>query len=256
MKTVILCGGKGLRIRDISDELPKPMIKIGDYPILYHIMNIYSKYNHNDFVLCLGYKGDQIINFFKNLKYNNNDVLFDFSKKKEKISIPKIISKWKVQIAQTGLESNTGYRVFKVKKYITEKLFFLTYGDGIGKIKIDKLLKFHKSHNKIATLTSVRPPSRFGEIISEKGKVKFFDEKPQVNVGSINGGFFVCDRKIFEYFSNCDEICSFEHDILPKLLKDSQLMSFDHKDFWMPMDTNREYELLNKLWKKNPKNFL
>jgi len=256
MKTVILCGGKGLRIRNVSDEIPKPMIKIGNHPIVYHIMNTYSKFNYNNFVLCLGYKGDQIINFFKNLKYYDNDVLFDFSKKNELFKIDKNISKWKVQLAHTGLESNTGYRVFKIKKYITDKSFFLTYGDGIGKIKIDKLLKFHKSHNKIATLTSVRPPSRFGEIIIKNKKVELFDEKPQVNVGRINGGFFVCDRKIFDYFKDCNESCSFEHDILPKLAKDSQLMSYDHKDFWMPMDTHREYELLNKLWKKDPKNFI
>lgn len=254
MKTVILCGGKGLRIRDVSIDLPKPMIKIGDYPILYHIMKIYSKYEFNKFVLCLGYKGEEIVNFFKNLKFYNNDVLFDFSKKNERLKLNKDISNWKVQIAHTGLETNTGFRVFKIKKFITEKTFFLTYGDGLGKINIDKLLKFHKSHKKIATLTSVRPPSRFGEIIVKNKKVNLFDEKPQVNVGRINGGFFVCDKKIFDYLHNCNEDCSFEHDILPLLSKDSQLMSYDHKDFWMPMDTNREYELLNKLWKKNPKN--
>lgn len=261
MKTVILCGGKGLRIRDLSDILPKPMIKIGYYPILHHIMNIYSKYNQNNFVLCLGYKSEVIIDYFKNLKYQNpksqdQNIFFDYSKKTEKIFIPKNISKWKVQMAYTGLESNTGYRIFKIKKYIKDKMFFLTYGDGVGKINIDKLLKFHKSHNKIATLTSVKPPSRFGEIVTKDNKVQFFSEKPQVDAGRINGGFFVCDKKIFEYLSGCKENCSFEHDILTKLSKDAQLMSYDHKDFWMPMDTNREYELLNKLWKKNPKTFL
>ena len=259
MKTVILCGGKGLRIRDVSSDVPKPMIKIGNQPILYHIMKTYSKYNFNKFVLCLGYKSEEIINYFKNLQYYENDILFDFSKKKEKLNLieDSSVTRWQVQTAQTGLDSNTGYRVYKIKKYITEKQFFLTYGDGVGKIQIDKLLKFHKSHNKIATLTSVRPPSRFGEIIvNKKGSVEIFNEKPQTNVGKINGGFFVCDKKIFDYMINCKENCSFEHDILPKLSKDSQLMSYDHKDFWMPMDTNREYELLNKLWKKNPKNFL
>ncbi len=256
MKTVILCGGKGLRIRDVSNNIPKPMIRIGDYPILHHIMKIYSKHNFNKFVLCLGYKGDEIINYFRNLRYLNKDIMFDYSKKKEKIDIDKEISKWQVQIAQTGLDSSTGYRVSKIKKYINEKLFFLTYGDGVGNINIKDLLNFHKSHNKIATLTSVKPPSRFGEIVVKKKAVKLFNEKPQVDVGRINGGFFVCDRKIFDYLAGCKENCSFEHDILTKLSKDAQLMSYDHKDFWMPMDTNREYELLNKLWKKNPKNFL
>ena len=261
MKTVILCGGKGLRIRDLSDIVPKPMIKIGKYPILHHIMNIYSKYNYNNFILCLGYKSDVIIDYFKNLKYQNlqyqsKDIFFDYSKKTEKIIIPKSISKWKVQMAFTGLESNTGYRIHNIKKYIKDKLFFLTYGDGVGKINIDKLLKFHLSHNKTVTLTSVRPPSRFGEIVSKNNQVIHFNEKPQVNEGRINGGFFICNNEIFDYFKkNSDETCSFEHDILPKIAKDKQLMSYDHKDFWMPMDTNREYETLNKLWKKNPKIF-
>ena len=151
MKTVILCGGKGLRIRDVSNNIPKPMIRIGDYPILHHIMKIYSKHNFNKFVLCLGYKGDEIINYFRNLRYLNKDIMFDYSKKKEKIDIDKEISKWQVQIAQTGLDSSTGYRVSKIKKYINEKLFFLTYGDGVGNINIKDLLNFHKSHNKITT---------------------------------------------------------------------------------------------------------
>lgn len=256
MKTVILCGGKGLRIRDVSDSLPKPMIKIGSHPILHHIMKIYSKYNYNKFILCTGYKSEVIINYFKDLPYINSDIFFNYMKKKEIFKIEKDIQKWEVQIAQTGYETNTGYRVKAIKKYIKEKNFFLTYGDGIGNINIKKLLNFHKSHDKIITLTSVRPPSRFGEIITNKNLVLNFNEKPQVKIGKINGGFFVCKKEIFDYFTKNDkEDCSFEHNILPRIAKDRELMSFDHRDFWMPMDTNREYQALNKLWKKNPKIF-
>ena len=256
MRTIILCGGKGLRIRDVSDSLPKPMIKIGKYPIVHHIMKIYSKFNYNKFILCAGYKGEVIVNYFKNLPYIDSDVYFNYKNKKEKFNLEKDIKNWEVQIAQTGDESNTGYRVFSIRKYIKEKNFFLTYGDGVGNINIKNLLKFHLSHNKMVTLTSVRPPSRFGEIVSKNNQVLNFNEKPQVNIGKINGGFFVCKREIFDYFEKKnEESCSFEHDILPKIARDQQLMSYDHKDFWMPMDTNREYEALNKLWKKNPKIF-
>ena len=255
MKTVILCGGQGLRIRDVSEILPKPMIKIGNLPILHHIMNLYSKYNHNNFILCVGYKSDVILDDFKNLPYNLSDVHFNFKNKSETIKLDKTISNWTVQIAHTGTDSLTGKRVKMIEKYIKEKDFFLTYGDGIGNIDISKLLKFHKSHNKIATLTAVRPQSRFGEIKVENKFVKVFSEKTQLGIGRINGGFFVCKKKIFDYFDNEDSNCSFEHNILPKLSADSQLMSFDHKDFWMPMDTNREYIKLNNIWKKNPKKF-
>ena len=175
-------------------------------------------------------------------------------KKKEIGKLDKEIRNWQVRIAHTGLYSNTGNRVYKIKKYIKDDLFFLTYGDGIGNININKLLDFHKSHKKIVTLTSVKPPSRFGEIVVEKNKVKIFDEKPQVNVGKINGGFFVCNKKIFDYFDD-DEKCSFEHHILKRLAKEGELMSYDHKDFWMPMDTHREYLILNNIWKNNPELF-
>jgi len=254
MKTVILCGGQGTRIRDVSSSLPKPMISIGEYPILHHIMRLYSKHEFNKFILCVGFKSEEIINYFKNLYYLNNDILFDYKKKKEIGKLDNEIKNWQVRIAHTGLDSNTGSRVYKIKKYIKEDLFFLTYGDGIGNIKINKLLDFHKSHKKIVTLTSVKPPSRFGEIVVEKNNVKIFDEKPQVNIGKINGGFFVCNRKIFDYFDN-DEKCSFEHHILKRLAKEGELMSYDHKDFWMPMDTHREYLILNNIWKNNPELF-
>ncbi len=255
MFTVILCGGKGIRIRDVSGTLPKPMIRIGTYPILHHIMRIYSRHGYKKFLLCLGYKSDEIINYFKNLSYYTSDVLFDYANKKEKIDVNKEIQDWRVQLAHTGLESNTGYRIFTIKKYIKDKNFFLTYGDGVGNINIKDLLKFHNSHNKIVTLTSVKPPSRFGEIEIKGNMVKYFNEKPQIKVGKINGGFFVCKREIFDYFKNTKEDCSFENDILPLLARDSQLMSFEHNDFWMPMDTHREYELLNKLWKETPEKY-
>lgn len=255
MKTIILCGGKGLRIRDVSDNLPKPMIKIGNYPILYHIMRIYSKFNFNKFILCTGYKGEVITNYFKDLPFIISDIFFNYKNKKNKYTIQNHIRNWQVQIAQTGLDSQTGYRVFQVKKYIKEKYFFLTYGDGVGNINIKKLLEFHKSHKKIVTMTSVRPASRFGEILTKKNLVVDFNEKPQVNSGRINGGFFVCNNKIYDFFNNINEECSFEHDILPKIVKAQELMTYYHKDFWMPMDTNREYETLNRLWKENPRIF-
>lgn len=254
MKTVILCGGRGIRIRDISGDIPKPLVKIGSLPILIHIMKLYNKYNHKDFVLCLGYKSEKFVEFFKNLNHFQNDIEINYVNNEIKTISKNNFFQWKVILAHTGLDSGTGSRVYKIKDYIDDENFFITYGDGVGNINIKNLLEFHKKHKKIMTMTSVRPPSRFGEITIKKDKVVKFEEKPQTKIGRINGGFFVCNKKIFDYM-NSDEGLSLEFDCLKALSKDGQLMNFSHDDFWMPMDTHREHKILNDLWKKNKKFF-
>ncbi len=250
MKVVILCGGKGTRIRGISDELPKPMIPIGEYPIVKHIMDIYSRHNYNDFILCLGYKGWKIKEYFLNYRTKTMDVAMDFTNgQKVKCINSKEPPPWKITLAETGLESMTGYRIKLVQKYIGNERFMLTYGDGVGNINITALMEFHKSHGKLATITSVRPPSRFGELVVNGNIVSSFEEKSQSLGGLINGGFFVCEPGVFEYLAD-NESCTFECDPLVDLARDGELMTFFHNGFWMPMDTYREYKMLNDMWNR------
>ena len=250
MQVVILCGGKGIRIRDLNDELPKPMIPIRGLPILYHIMNIYSHYGFKEFILCLGYKKEKIIDFIVNLNNYNNDIQVNFHNNEISFINKKNFKDWKVKLIDTGLENQTGSRLHQIKKYIKEDKFFVTYGDGVADINILKLLNFHKKKKKIATITTVKPIARFGEIKSNlHGKVTSFQEKPQSSSGIINGGFMVFDYDIFNYISKSKN-CSLEFDVLSSLSNEGQLMNYFHKGFWMPMDTHREYILLNKSWNK------
>jgi glucose-1-phosphate cytidylyltransferase len=257
MKVVILCGGFGTRIRGVADDTPKPMIPIGDYPILWHIMKNFSTWGLNDFVLTLGYKGHHIKDFFLNYEAHTRDFTLQFNEKDHKIDYHSKHGEmdWKITLSNTGLNTMTGGRIVKIKKYVQDdEDFVLTYGDGLGNINIKKLLEFHKSHNKALTVTGVRPPGRFGEInADEKGLITEFNEKPQAAGGRISGGFFVCNRKIFDYLnvaSGSIEDLIFEKEPMNKLVSDQQLMVYRHDDFWQPMDTYRDYTFLNELFAK------
>lgn len=249
MKTVILCGGYGTRIRDVAEELPKPMIPVGRLPILWHLMKYYSQYGHKDFVLCLGYKGQVIKDFFLNYEAYTRDCTvvlgagqsIEFHTNHEEAD-------WRVTLADTGLETMTGGRIRKIRQYVgDDENFLLTYGDGLSNIDLDKLLEFHKSHGRILTVTGVRPPGRFGELMSDtSGLVTEFNEKPQASGGRISGGFFVCRREIFDYLDDRDNLV-FEQEPMRALVRDRQLAVYEHDDFWQCMDTYRDWQLLNKL---------
>jgi glucose-1-phosphate cytidylyltransferase len=252
-KVVILCGGLGTRLREETEFKPKPMIEIGDKPILWHIMKIYSYFGFNEFILCLGYKGDVIKEYFYNYKILNNDftiVLGD----KESIQIhhnKKNTEDWEVTLVDTGKKTLKGARIKKIEKFINEDLFMVTYGDGVGNVNINKLLSFHKKHRKLATLTGVNPfLLRFGELKTKRNKVVSFKEKPNDNKKLINGGFFVFNKKIFKYLTEDDD-CDLEFGPLEKLVKKHQMMVYKHKGFWACMDTLRDMYYLNELWNKN-----
>ena len=247
MKAVILCGGFGTRLGEATQLRPKPMVEIGDKPILWHIMKIFEKHNINDFQLALGYKSNFIKDYF--IKYNslNND--FTVNLKNGKIKFTNEINEnWNINLIDTGLETMTGGRLLRLKEILkNEETFMLTYGDGVSNIDLSKLLQFHKSHGKIATVTAVRPPVRFGElIIDNNNKVEEFAEKPQAGKGWINGGFFIFNKEIFNYIEN-DSIM-LEREPLEKLSKTGELMAYKHDGFWQCMDTIREKEILENLW--------
>jgi glucose-1-phosphate cytidylyltransferase len=249
MKTVILCGGFGTRIRDVADDIPKPMIPVGGVPILWHIMKYYALFGHRQFVLCLGYKGRVIKDFFLNYDAFVSDFTIktgrgrgiEFHGDHQEMD-------WEVTMAETGVKAYTGARVKRVKKYVgADDNFFLTYGDGVGDIDLEKLLAFHKGHGKILTVSGVRPPGRFGELeYDQSGRVTGFNEKPQVSAGRISAGFFVCRKEIFEYLDDREELV-FEQEPMRRLVADNQLMMYPHDGFWHPMDTYRDYSYLNGL---------
>lgn len=255
MKVVILCGGYGTRIRDISEDIPKPMIPIGGKPILWHIMKSYAKFGYHDFILCLGYKSEVVKNFFVNYEFRQCDIMLTLGRKVEPVlsDVKYDEAGWNITLAETGLNAMTGARVKRIAKYIgDDECFMLTYGDGVGDVDIEKLVKFHKTHGKMVTVTGVRPPGRFGELgIAEDGvTVTGFNEKPQTSGGRINGGFFVCNRELFDILSN-DEGLVFEQEPMRKLVEMNELIVFKHDGFWQPMDTSREYSLLNDLYNNN-----
>jgi glucose-1-phosphate cytidylyltransferase len=253
MKVVLLCGGYGTRIRDVTDDLPKPMIPIGNFPILWHIMKYYAHWGHEEFVLCLGYKGHTIRDFFLNYDSNISDFTITLGTgNKLEYHNRKTEENWKVTLAETGLTSLTGARIKKIKKYLmNEKNFMLTYGDGVGDIDIEKLVRFHLSHGKVLTVTGVHPPGRFGEIMSESnGTVLEFNEKPQAHMGRISGGFFVCRREIFDYLDDRDDLV-FEVEPINRLVNEKQMMVYEHDGFWQPMDTYRDYKLLKTIYEKD-----
>lgn len=223
MKVVILCGGKGTRMNESTKSLPKPLVRVGAMPILWHIMMIYSHEGFNEFILCLGYKGEKIKEFFKKYK------------------------KWDIVFADTGRETNTGGRIKRIEKYIKEDWFFATYGDGLADINLPKLLDYHKRNKKIATLTAVKPRSPFGILeINSNQLVTSFDEKPVMDHW-INGGFFVFDKRVFGYIGHNDVL---EREVFERLAKDRNVCAFPHKGFWECMDTYKDNLQLNELWRK------
>ncbi len=249
MKVVILCGGYGTRIRDVADNIPKPMIPVGGLPILWHIMKYYSTWGHNDFVLCLGYKGLVIKDFFLNYEAHTRDFTLNLGAQRSVEYHTAHAEDWTVTLAETGLEAMTGARLRKIKRYVgDDEHFMFTYGDGLGDVDLEQLIAFHKSHGKILTVTGVRPPGRFGEIMKDaSGQVTEFNEKPQATGGVISGGYFVCRREFFDYLREGDDLV-FEQEPMRRLVADGQLMVYDHAGFWQPMDTYREYQLLNSLY--------
>lgn len=251
LKTVILCGGRGTRIRDVADNIPKPMIPIGRYPILWHIMKYYAHSGYQDFVLCLGYKSQVIKDFFLNYEAHTKDFTITLGKRDEiEFHTAHDESDWRVTLVDTGLEAMTGARIARIRKYVGDEDFMLTYGDGVGDVDIEALLAFHRTHGKALTVTGVRPPGRFGELMnSPEGQVTEFNEKPQATGGLISGGFFVCSKKIFDYLDDREDLV-FEQEPVRKLVTDGQMMMFKHDGFWQPMDTSREYQLLNALYEQ------
>lgn len=225
MKIIILAGGYGTRLGHITEEIPKPMVLIGDKPIIWHIMKIYSHFNYKDFIISSGYKSEVIKEYF----HKNNE------------------AGWNVLSIDTGLNTLKGARIKKLEPYLDDDLTMATYGDGVANINIDELIKFHKSHNKILTITGVHPPSRFGEIIEKDSQLISFNEKAQTSAGLINGGFFVFDKRLLKHLTS-DENCDLEYGLFEKLTKLGEIMVYKHIGQWECVDTERDLNHLNKLW--------
>lgn len=251
MKVVILCGGKGTRIRDVSETVPKPLLQIGDKPVLWHIMKGFAAQGFRDFVLCVGHKGWLIKEFFLNYQAMTSDVTVALGKNSGVTFHGTADEDWNVTIADTGEETMTGGRVAAVRRYVEgDAPFLLTYGDGVSDVDVRRLVAFHKEHGKVATVTAVRPPSRFGEMQIDDHAVTEFNEKPQATQGFINGGFFVMDgRRVWPYLGAAPSTV-LEREPLQSLSAKNELMAYAHTGFWQPMDTMREYLLLNELWAK------
>lgn len=252
MKVVILCGGYGTRIRDVSADLPKPMIPIGGLPVLWHIMKTYAHYGHRRFVLCLGYKADVIKDFFLNYQARTCDLTVDLGPH------PRVTyhtqnpeEGWQVTLADTGLHAMTGARIKRIRRYIgDDDLFLLTYGDGVSDVDLTKLIAFHRAHGRAITVTGVHPPGRFGELdLGEQDQVVGFNEKPQVSGGRISGGYFVCSTRVFDFLSEREDLV-FEQEPLRQLVAAGEMMVYRHDGFWQPMDTARDHGFLNQLWER------
>lgn len=250
MKAVILCGGMGTRLREETEFRPKPLVEIGGKPILWHIMKTYAHYGIKEFVLCLGYKGNLIKEYFLNYRVMQSD----FTLRLDSPAHPQYHCgidpvDWSITFAETGAEAMTGARVKRIAKYIGEDTFFLTYGDGVADIDIGKLLEFHRRHGKIGTVTGVRSNSQFGEMVVMEGRVDRFSEKPPSEESYISGGYFVFDRRFFDYLSE-DDNCVLEREPIEKLSRDGQLMGYLHPGYWYCMDTYRDFVALNELWRQ------
>ncbi|TVX97068.1 glucose-1-phosphate cytidylyltransferase [Cohnella terricola] len=248
MKVVLLAGGYGTRISEESHLKPKPMIEIGERPILWHIMKHYSTHGYNDFVICLGYKGYYIKEYFAHYFLHESDVTFDFRNGDQIITHKHSAEPWRVTLVNTGLDTMTGGRVKRILPYIDNEPFMLTYGDGVSDINITELVKFHNNHGRLATVSAVQPGGRFGALeITGKNEVQGFQEKPKGDGSWINAGFFVVNPEIFKYIDNDQSV--FEKEPLERLAKDGELMAYKHEGFWQPMDTLRDKNHLEELWK-------
>lgn len=253
MDAVILCGGLGTRLREETEFKPKPMVEVGGHPILWHIMKIYHSFGVRNFILCLGYKGDHIRDFFLNYHYRNSDFAIDFKEGSVATLANPYSEDWKVTLVETGHSTLTGSRIKKVLKYVRNDIFFATYGDGLSNVDLDALLQTHQQSGKMGTVTAVHPSSRFGELAINNGTVQTFVEKPQVADGWINGGYLTLNKKAFDHVSPDSQDISLENGVLEGLAEKGQLGVYQHGGFWQCMDTFREMELLNKMWDKgNP----
>ncbi len=245
MKAVILAGGLGTRISEESHLKPKPMIEIGGKPIIWHIMKIYSHYGINDFVICLGYKGYVIKEYFANYFLHMSDVTFDMAENRMHIHNQKA-EPWRVTLVDTGENTATGGRLKRVRGYLSDETFCLTYGDGVADIDINRLIGSHRAHGKLATVTAVQPPGRFGALDLQGEQVRGFQEKPLGDGGWINGGFFVLEPSVFDYIDGDSDI--WEQEPMRRLAEEEQLMTHLHRGFWQPMDTLRDRNLLEERW--------
>lgn len=249
MKVVILAGGFGTRISEESHLKPKPMIEIGGMPILWHIMKYYSSYGFNEFVICAGYKQQVIKDFFNDYFIHHSDVTFDFTKSTDKLNVHKTYTeKWKVTVADTGLNTMTGGRLKRIKRYLDDEPFLMTYGDGVSDVDIDALIKFHKEHGKLATMTVVSAGQRFGVIkmAKDSATISSFREKKDIDGNPINGGYMVLDPKVLDYIDGDTTV--FEKTPLEQLAKDGELMGFKHDGFWQCMDMQKDRDNLEKIW--------
>jgi glucose-1-phosphate cytidylyltransferase len=249
ISVVIFCGGKGTRLKEETELIPKPMVRIGDKPILWHIMKIYYAQGFRNFILLLGYKGEKIKDYFSNYMLYASDLTLSHDSWGTKANYHKKPAEdWNITFVETGLDTMTGGRLKKIESFIRAPFFMLTYGDGVANVKMDDLLKTHSEKGALVTITGVHPPARFGELHIDDGRVVAFNEKPKTDA-LINGGFFVVDRKVFKHIPKGDEI-NFEMDVLPTLAKNSRMAAHHHADYWQCMDTIRDTEVLNERWTK------
>lgn len=250
MKVVILCGGKGTRLREETEFRPKPMVPIGGRPILWHIMKLYARHGHKEFILCLGYKGDMIKDYFRNYLWNTCDTTLMLGRTSAVTYHDHHEEEdWTVTLADTGAEAMTAFRVRKIQRYLSPgEPFLLTYGDGLSDIDINASIACHQAAGKICTLAAVHPAGRFGSLnIGEEGHIQTFNEKPQYEDAYVNGGFMVCDHRLFDYLPD-DPFVMLERQPVDALVRDGQLNSYRHDGFWQPMDTYQESQHLNRLW--------
>jgi glucose-1-phosphate cytidylyltransferase len=245
VKAVILAGGLGTRIAEETSVRPKPMVEIGGRPVLWHIMKIYSAHGVNDFIICLGYKGYLIKEYFANYFLHMSDVTFDFASNRMDV-LQRHAEPWRVTLVDTGEGTQTGGRLRRVREYVGEEDFCFTYGDGVANINITDLIEFHRRQGTLATLTATQPPGRFGALDLDGHRITAFQEKPQGDGSWINGGFFVLSPKVMDYIAGDETV--WERDPLERLARDRQLSAFVHNGFWQPMDTLRDKQLLDALW--------
>ena len=245
MKVIILAGGRGTRLSEETAMRPKPMVEIGGKPMLWHIMSIYANHGFKDFLVACGYKGEVIKEYFHNFFIRNSDYVIDLSDGSRQVVNENRID-WRIGVIDTGLGTMTGGRILRLRPLLGDETFMVTYGDGVGDVDIRALVAFHKTHGKLATVTAVHPPSRFGALVLDGDHVRDFSEKPQAEEGWINGGFFVFEPGVLDYLSDDDTIL--ERGPLEQLAIDGQIVAFRHTGFWQPMDTLREKELLESLW--------
>ncbi len=249
MQVVILAGGLGTRISEESSQRPKPMIEIGEKPILWHIMKIYSYYGYNDFIICLGYKGYMIKEYFLNYLVHTADLTINFRENNKVTLHNPVTENWKITFVDTGLSSLTGGRVKRVKDFIEGDTFMLTYGDGVANVNVPELVRFHQSHGKLATLTAAQPTGRFGSLNLNNNQVLSFHEKTLKDASWVNAGFMVLNKKVIDYIKN--DQTAFEKEPLEKLALEGNLVAYKHHEFWHPMDTLRDKTNLDEFWLSN-----